>query len=653
MDRTPARPSAAASRPVHSATLRCGRRETEAWQTRPAPTHGTAETPNPVIAMTTLAPPPVGQVMPGTQTLPGFFQDNKALGTIAPTDVRGAENVTSAIENLKPADAARIQQAITGDFESFLDKGRNFQVKIGNNWYEANIRATMQAQTDVAPVDAPGVKVDATAQSGNSSSATHTVATANDIGGSASASNGLGAYGSLGGKAQFATPAQSQSMASSLTDQRIIRAGEGSTQATVNVSYDITLTNASGGLRPVATVDTGTDVTLQIPNDLATITNSGNTSAAVTPPDAKWGAKLEHPAPEAVSVDNPAKAFSDVARKLHPSIVKVGSPGREALQNFLSPTEIRNNLGAMLGGAYVTSPDLISPHASKGAAVQMKATLQSAQLVGTLGTGQLRLHETSAHSSGVSSTTKSGGDLNAGAGFNAGLPNVVGGQAGVTVGYAARVAENVNAGINTAHKSGIQLKGDTGLYKVTAEVEVRTPSGESVKIPVTSYLRVGLPEAGQMGLPTPDGTRDKIVDDSNKGQKFPPPYMSDALAAGNAKVGEFAVASEVQTQIEDALRDIPGLGNVPAELERPEREPAQQQGQGLLRRRRAAREPAQADLAALAGGVADQHGQPHGSRRPGAAQEQQQVHQHLRQRHRQGEGDRHRAPRSGRRAQRP
>ncbi|GAA3666980.1 hypothetical protein GCM10022267_61780 [Lentzea roselyniae] len=547
-------------------------------ETRPAPPR---PTPNPVIPMTVQAPPAVGQVMPGTQDLPEFFQSNKALGTIAPTDVRGAENVTSAIPNLKPADAARIQQALNGDFESFLDNGRNFQVKIGNTWYEANVRATMQAQTATAPVEAPGVKVDMGAQSGNSSSTTHTVATANDIGGSATAGVAMGPYGSLGGKAQLATPAQAQSTSSSLTDQRIIRAGEGSTQATVQVSYDITLTDANGRVTTIDPVTTGTEVTLQIPNDLAKIVNSGAASAAVTPPDAKWGAKIEHPAPEAVSVGNQQKAFADVAAKLHPSITKVGSPGREALQNFLSPTEIRNNLGAMLGGAYVTSPDLISPHASKGAAVQMTAKLHTAELVGTLDTGQLRLHEVASHSSGVSSTTKSGGDVTAGFGGNIGVPNAVGGQVGATLGYSARVAENVNAGTNTSHRTGIQLKGDTGLYKVTAEVEVRTPSGADVKIPVTTYLRLGLPEAGALGLPTPDGTRNNIVDESNKGKKFPPPYLGDALAAGNAKVGEFEVASEVQSQVEGALRDLPGFGKFLPNWNNPDANPRSSKGQSF------------------------------------------------------------------------
>ena len=262
--------------------------------------------------------------------------------------MRGVDQVTGAITNLKPADAARIQQALTGDFESFLDGGRNFQAKIGNTSYEVNIRATMATPAVPSTVDVPSVKVDTTAQSGNASATTHTVATANDIGGSASAGVAMGPYGSLGGKAQLATPAQSQSTANSTADQRITRSGGGSTQTTLPVSYDITLTDSNGNVTPLDQVNTNTDVTLQIPNDLATITGSGNTSAAVTPPDAQWGTKIEHPAPEAVSVGNSKQAFTDVAAKLHPSITKVGAPGREALQNFLSPTSIRNNLGAML-----------------------------------------------------------------------------------------------------------------------------------------------------------------------------------------------------------------------------------------------------------------------------------------------------------------
>ncbi|HEX7306628.1 hypothetical protein [Lentzea sp.] len=553
--------------------------QNSAWTEPEVQTRPVHPTPNPVIPMTTLANPQVGQVMPGTQALPDFFQGNKGLGSIAPSDVRGAANVTAGIPNLKPADAARIQQAINGDFESFLDKGRNFQVKIGNTWYEANLRATMQAQTGVDPVAAPTTKTDMTAQSGNTSSTTHTVATANDVGGSVTASQGLGPYGSLGGKAQLATPGQSQVMSSSLTDQRIIRAGEGTTTATVGVTWDITLADANGGIRNLPPVSDGTSVTLHVPNDLATITGSGTGINADSVPVRNWGAKVEHPAPEVVTVDNPAKAFSDVSRNLHPSIVKIGSPGREALQNFLSPTEIRNNLGAMLGGAAVTSPDLVSPHASKGAAVQMTAKLFTAELVGTHDSSVLRLHDTAAHSSGVSSTTKSGGDLTGGLGFNAGLPNVVGGQVGATLGYSARVAENVNAGINTSHKSGIQIKGTTGLYKVRAEVEVASPSGAPVTIPVTTYLRLGLPEAAALGLPTPDGTRGSTVDDSGKGTKFAPPYLGDALATGNAKVGEFEVAAEVQAQVEGALRGLPGFDKFLPKWNNPDANPRSSKGQ--------------------------------------------------------------------------
>ena len=66
---------------------------------------------------------------------------------------------------------------------------------------------------------------------------------------------------------------------------------------------------------------------------------------------------------------------------------------------------------------------------------------------------------------------------------------------GITGGYSTRTAESSNAGTTSSTRTGIQLKGDTGLYKVTANVHIRTPNGADVVMPVTTYMRVGLPEA--------------------------------------------------------------------------------------------------------------------------------------------------------------
>ncbi|MDT7788331.1 MAG: large repetitive protein, partial [Pseudonocardiales bacterium] len=544
-------------------------------ETRPAPPR---PTPNPVIPMTTTAPQPVGQV-PDTN-LPSFFQDNKALGSIIPTDVRGADAVVNEIQGLKPNDQARIKDALENDFETFLGNGRNFQVKIGGSWFEANVRAEMHADTNTAVTDAADSKVDKNFQAAAASTTTNTIATSNDVGGSATAGVAMGPYGSLGGKAALATPAVSQATTNTITEQRAIKSDGGSKQVTVPVSFEITVNDASGNPVQFATLSTGPDVTLQVPNDLSDITDSGKTSDVVTPTDADWGTKVENAVPEAVTVKDSGKAFNDVAAKLHPSITKVGAPGREVLQNFLSPTSIRNNLPAMLGG-FVTSPDLISPHASKGGAVQMSATLKDAKLVGTHDKAVLDLKDTSAWGSSVSAATKTGFDVTAGFGGNLGVPGKVGGTVGATATYSARTAEGVSAGSSTNRKTGIGVKNETGLYEVTAEVEVRTPSGDSVKVEVTTHMRMGLNEAGAVGLPTPDGSRNTITDPATADTKYLPPYLADTLAAGNAKVGEFTPATKVQSQVEGALRDLPGFSKFLPQWNNPDANPRSSKGQSF------------------------------------------------------------------------
>ncbi|MEV6716030.1 glycosyltransferase [Lentzea sp. NPDC051208] len=544
-------------------------------ETRPAPPR---PTPNPVIPMTTMAPQPVGQ-LPDTN-LPSFFQDNKALGSIVPTDVRGADAVVREINGLRPDDAARIKNAIENDFETFLGDGRNFQVKIGNAWFEANVRAEMHADGS-SVTDAANTKVDKNYQAAAASTTTNSISTSNDVGGAVTAGVAMGPYGSLGGKAALATPAVSQATSTSITEQRAIKGSDsGSKKITVPVSYEITLYDASGNPSLFSTLSTGPDVTLQVPADLSTIVDSGRSSAAVTPPDAAWGLKAENVVPEAVVVKDSGKLFNDVAENLHPSITKIGSPGREALQNFLSPTSIRNNLPSMLGG-FVTSPDLISPHASKGAAVQMKATLKDAKLIGTHADAALDLKDTFSWGSSVAASSKTGFDVTAGFGGNIGVPGKVGGTVGATAGYSARTAEGVNAGSSSSRRSGIGVKVETGLYEVTAEVEVQGPAGKPVTMEITTHMRMGLGEAGAVGLPTSAGTRNSTTDPATADTRFLPPYVADTLAAGNAKVGEFVPATQVQSQVETKLRELPGFEKFLPKWNNPDANPRSSKGQGF------------------------------------------------------------------------
>ncbi|WP_033436840.1 hypothetical protein [Saccharothrix sp. NRRL B-16314] len=566
--RNPFRSTPPPAQPTISAPIPMVNLTNPAPNTTPAPNPNAAPAPAPTPTPTpapapSAAPAPNPAPNPGpvltSRNLPDFFQQGKALGTIAPTDVRGAKHVTGTMTGITPGDAAVIESALENNFESFLGRGRDFQVKIDGTWYEANVKATMMPPADVAAVTSTPsttTKVDMSVQSGATTGTATNLTTANDIGLAAAASAGIGPYGSLAGKVQLATPATTLNTSSGTIDQRIIRGGESSTNVDVPVSFEVTLTASNGTVRGPQAVNGG--VTLAVPNDLETIANSGNAQpAAALPPG--WGTKLEHPTPEAVTDFDADKAFTDVAAKIHPSITKIGAPGRTALRDFLNTTTVRDNLGAMLDG-WVTSPTLISPHGSKANAVQMKATLLTAELVGTTDAAQLRLHESQATGSSVTATTKSGFDIAAGVGGGVGVPNVIGGAAGITGGYSARTVESSNAGTTSSTRTGIQLKGSTGLYKVTANVHVRTPNGADVVMPVTTYMRVGLPEAASLALPVPPGTDAGLTKPGTAGTKYLPPYLAADLAAGNVKVGEFGPGAQVQSQVQSTLAALPGFG---------------------------------------------------------------------------------------------
>ncbi|MBB4967460.1 hypothetical protein [Saccharothrix violaceirubra] len=509
------------------------------------------------------------KVLP-SKNLPDFFQSGQALGAIAVTGVNGAPAVAAAVTallpvnpNATPVGVDRIESALGDSFETFLGDGRRFPIKVGDKWFEANVKVNLDTpphDADVISKPAGKTKVDFTANSGTTANTTTTVATAGEIALSGTAGQQVGAYGSVGVKVGLARPATSAAVQTGTVDQRAIRSGENSTIATVPVTYDITLTDATGAVTGTVTVTptpvTPVDVTLQIPDELTGFTPPDQ-GGPVTP-EADWGTRIEHPAPEAVTDVDSATAFDNVAAKLHPSTTKLGAPGRTALQDFLSPTTIRDNLGAMLDG-WVTSPDLVSPNAGHATAVQMTATLQDVELVGTNKNAQLRLHDIATTTTGIGANTKSGFDVSAGLGGGVQVSGKLGGTAGVVGGYSAKVTESSNAGTNSGNRSGVQVKTTTGIYKVTTLLEVRTPNGASVQVPATSYLRIGLPEAAAQGLPVGDGPTG-LTKPGTEGTRFEPPYLAADLAAGNIKVGEFTAAADVQAQVETALKNLPGFG---------------------------------------------------------------------------------------------
>ena len=197
-----------------------------------------------------------------------------------------------------------------------------------------------------------------------------------------------------------------------------------------------------------------------------------------------------------------AKALDDIASQLHPSVTKLGAPGRTALQEFLSPTSIRDNLGAALNG-WVVSPNLGSPHGSRGGVVRMRAVPVSVELVGTTTSTHLRLHESVATSTGLTAATKSGFDASLAVGGGKTVAGKVGGTASLTGGFSTRTTESSTAGTSTTAKTGMQLKGELGLFKTKLRLEFETPHGATIPVDATAFLRAGLPEAGAAGLPVP------------------------------------------------------------------------------------------------------------------------------------------------------
>ncbi|WP_030472372.1 hypothetical protein [Lentzea aerocolonigenes] len=489
-----------------------------------------------------------------SRALPPFFQDGAALGTVSTVEVNGGREITQAVNGLlpqrrgvTPRGVDQIAPALSQNFESFLGKGRTFQIKVGKDWFEAGVKATLGTGTD--SVLAPKTKIDFAAVSGTATSQTGTIGTAGDVGGAVSVGMAVGAQGTVAGRAALARPVTSTTTGTSTTDQRMIRSGEAAFDAKVPVTYEVTLTDARGN-RVGEPVVVAQDVSLRVPGDSLTPADPGLT-------EVPWTGTLEHPAPEAVTDLDSAKAFEDIARQLHPSVTKLGAPGRTALQEFLSPTSIRDNLGAALNG-WVVSPDLSSPHGSRGGVVRMRAVPVSAELVGTTSSINLRLHETAAISTGVSAATKSGFDASVAVGGGASVKNEVGGSASVSAGYSARTTESSSAGTGASTRTGIQVKGDLGLYRTKVRLEFETPHGTTIGVDATAYLRAGVPEAGAANLPVPPGSAQSLATPTAE-PKFPPPYLASAAAAGAVKVGAFAPAAEVQSQVEGALRGIAGF----------------------------------------------------------------------------------------------
>ncbi|MFI7122134.1 hypothetical protein [Amycolatopsis sp. NPDC049868] len=481
--------------------------------------------------------------------LPPFLATGQALGSAPVLAVEGTAGLRDELARLLPGieadDLRAIENAVHDDFESVLS-GLHFPLRTGKGRREVRIRATVGGEVVSEPKEK--TKADLTVQGGTSNSENLTVFDAGDLGTAATVQMPMGPYLTVGGKVALAAPGATQAVTVSTSDQRAIRSGEGSRRVRLNVEFTVSVHDESGAevgqarARPIPG-----HVTVRLPDDLVGLTPQ--TGLAAKDLDADVGRKLQNPVPEAVT--DLGDVFTGTAGLLPRSVTALGSPGRDTLRAFLGTAGIRENFGPMLAG-WVSSPALLSADGGKVAAVRMKAVLTKAEFVGPTSGTQLRLHDSTTTGSTTSAFTKRGFDAAVSFGGGGGV-NAAKIAAGIGAGYSARTVDTVVSGRTTTTKSGVQLKGDVGLYRFETTIVVQALDGGETTTTATVYARLGMAEAAAQRLPVPEGTGDGITPPST--EKFPPAHLAAGLAAGNVRVGEFTGAEAVLTEIRDKLRE--------------------------------------------------------------------------------------------------
>ncbi|MFD0813414.1 hypothetical protein ACFQ05_25850 [Amycolatopsis umgeniensis] len=426
--------------------------------------------------------------------------------------------------------------------------GLHFPLRTVEGWREIRIQAVFLG--DVASEPKEKTKADLTVQAGVTNAENSTVSHAGDVGMAATVQTpAAGPYLTVGGKATLAAPAAAQTVTVSTADQRAIRSGEGSRRVVRSVEFSVSVHDQNGTEVGTRREPVPGSVTLRLPDDLVRITPASTQAATDLHPAVGRG--LQNPVPEAVTgLDG---LFTGATGLLHGSVTALGASGRDTVRAFLGTASVREHFGAMLDG-WVTSPALLSKDGGKVGAVRMKAVLTGAELVGPTTGTQLRLHESATTGSAVSAATKRGFDVSGAVGGGGSIAGVRV-AAGVGGGFTSRAGDTTASGRSSTAKSGIQLKGDVGLYRLRAEIVVQTLDGrEAPPVTATVYARVGMAEAAAQGLPVPSGTGTGITPPAKR--KFQPAHLAAGLAAGNVRVGRFEGADGVLAEIRARLGEV-------------------------------------------------------------------------------------------------
>ncbi|XVS67720.1 hypothetical protein ACQPYE_17200 [Actinosynnema sp. CA-299493] len=514
------------------------------------------------------------------RSAPDYFLRNQALGAITVPDqgVHGSPKVVDALDRLlsniddaTPEGVDRVRQALDTEFESLLGGGRTFQVRVGKQWVDAHVTAVLVHPADEAEATTtpPGIVMPDVRMVNNVQSGTVTDgSSAGDLMFAGMVSQGVGVYGMAVVRTPRSHPHTYSTTATSLSDQTVLRAGA-SKEVRLPVRYTVELLDEKGaGFAREEVAGPDVDVTLQIADELTTSVDAVGAAGTpdaprpVAPADPGWGTRLAHPFSEAVTDFDARRAFEEASARLHPSITKLGADGRTALREFLAPTNIRDQLIPMING-WVLSPDLLAPHGAKAGAVRMRAVLKDAELVAHNDAGRLRSRSQVVTSGGTSASVATGYDARLSVGAGVGMPDpVMFGGVGLTGGPSVRKVVGGSAGYATTQRTGVEIKGDVGTYKITTDIVISAPTGGDVVLPASTYLRLSLTEAAALGLPVPPGTRNSLTEPDSAGTRFQPPYLTSGIAVGNVEVGEFAPAARVLPQVEEALRALPDLADL-------------------------------------------------------------------------------------------
>ncbi|UOZ06955.1 hypothetical protein [Amycolatopsis sp. WQ 127309] len=468
----------------------------------------------------------------------------KLLGTFTEGEPEGLEAISTFLNRAR--------------YESILGQRRFAPVRVGAEWFEVDVRA----EPDLDAVTADEIEPSSSVTVGHikdQDQVTHS-ATRNDtrvtnLGTGASAmltGAGLSVWASA--SAPVGAPGRRHADGTTTTAHGSVRASGPASKAEVTVTYHVTVTDARG--RAVSGVVQGEKIELLLPDTLRTMTEPGEIEQT-GPVRPDWAQRIEFLMPDVVQVDE-AALFSAVTGVLHPSVTKLGAPGRSELRELLTGTGLRPLMRTALSGHPVFSADLASSHGSYRQALRITATPRAAELVGILPDREkVGFTDTTDVGDVTTASAVSGLQVEGGAGGMAGVSDLFRAVGGAVGGAAAKVTRVAKSGIHTSSGTALFATGELGLYKVVTDLKITTSEGHEVVVPATTYLRLGLPEAKAQGLPVPQGTRDKLVPTDEP--RFEPPYLPAAAAGGQVTAGAFEPAVHVAKRVENILRARKGF----------------------------------------------------------------------------------------------